>query len=178
MKFAAVLSACLVTTLASGAALAQQPTLQASSGSAASKSPAAFVYLTRTNPTNVVDALSASVDGTFTFVGEVPSENQLNHLSVTRQHLFGIDSGSNIHSYSIAANGALKQVAITAAGQYISDFDATVGGGELQVDESGSDLYVFWPIRNRTFTSSPSKSKATVSSNIWGRHMRMGMHRN
>jgi hypothetical protein len=143
MRFDAALSACLLTTLATGVALAQQSTVQDSPRSAASSSPVAFVYVSRTNPKTVVDALSASANGTLTLVGEVPSANALNHLSVTRKHLFGIDGGSNIYSYSIAANGALKQVAITAAGKYIPDFDATAGGTELQIDESGSDLYVF-----------------------------------
>jgi len=132
----------LIAALCTGAALVQTATAQVSASSASTAAPVAYVYVSSTNP-NEVHALSASLDGTLTQVGSVPSQNAIYHLSVNKKFLFGIDIESNIYTYTIASKGALKQVAVTAAGKYVPDFDPAVGAGLLQIDETGSSLYAF-----------------------------------
>jgi hypothetical protein len=142
MKHRALLSACLIATLATGVALAQPSAVQTSAQPAASTSPVAYVYISRDDP-NYVDAFAASASGTLTLLGGVSSPATLTHLTVTKKYLFGIDNGSNIYSYSIASNGTLKEVATTAAGKYIPDFSSTTSVSLLQTDETGSSLYAF-----------------------------------
>jgi hypothetical protein len=132
----------LIATLCTGAACAQTLTTEDSASPVSGTNPVAYVYVSTTSPNNV-HALADSSGGTLTPVGSAPSQNATNHLSVSKKFLFGIDIESHIYAYSIASNGALKQVAVAAAGKYVPDFDPSVGEGLLQIDETGSSLYVF-----------------------------------
>jgi hypothetical protein len=141
MKHRALLSVCLIV-LTTGVAVAQTAAVQASATKASSKSPVAYVYVSQSIP-NAINALAASSGGTLTLVNSLSSPHTLTHLTVTKKYLFGIDPSANIYSYSIASNGALKAVATTAAGKYISGFDAPYTPALLQTDETGSDIYAF-----------------------------------
>lgn len=141
MNHRALLSVCLIA-LTTGVAVAQTAAVQTSATTASSKSPVAYVYVSQSIP-NAVNALAASSGGTLTLVNSVSTPQTLIHLTVTKKYLFGIDGKSNIYSYSIASNGALKAVATTAAGKYLSGFDPAYTQELLQTDETGSSLYAF-----------------------------------
>jgi hypothetical protein len=141
MKHCALLSACLIA-LTTGVTVAQTAAVPAAAAKNSSKSPVAYVYISQNVP-NVIDALAASADGTLTLVNSLPVPQTLIHLTVTKKYLFGIDGQSNIYSYSIASNGALKAATTTVAGKYLSGFDPAYTQELLQTDETGSTVYAF-----------------------------------
>ncbi len=98
----------------------------------------AYVYVSR--PTHI-DGFAATSSGELTPVPGSPFANiSVTHLSANKQFLFGTDSnGKYVYSFSIAWNGALTQVAATNVSKYISNPCCGLG---LQIDPSGSDLYV------------------------------------
>jgi hypothetical protein len=125
------LLACLVALLCTAATYAQTAT------PASTSSPVARVYVSR--PTHV-DAFDVSSAGKLTPVPGSPfSGISVYHMSVTKKFLFGLgDDFQTIYSYSIASDGALKQVASIDATKYAK------GGccyGPLQLDYTGSTLY-------------------------------------
>lgn len=122
----------LVATLCLGAALALTPTANAA--------PVAYAFVSTANPNNV-STLAVSANGSFTHVGTASSPTTIYHLSVTKQFLFGIDNVSNIYTYSISSTGALKLVATTNAGNYVSGFSSAYSAAVIQLDASGTTLY-------------------------------------
>jgi hypothetical protein len=128
----------LIATLVSGAGLAQTAIAQTASSAATAAGPVAYVYVTR--PTHL-DAFSVSSSGKLTPVPGSPySGIALYHLSVTKKFLFGgSDDHIHINSYSIASNGAVKQVSSVNA----LNFAATPGCCRLpqRLDASGTTLY-------------------------------------
>ena len=86
--------------------------------SAQANSPVAYVYVSR--PTHV-DGFAASASGKLTPVpGSSFSNISVSHMSVTSKFLFGAgDDNQSIYSFSIAKNGALKQVGQINAHTYI-----------------------------------------------------------
>jgi hypothetical protein len=130
MKFLA----CLVTLLCTAATWAQSET------SASTSSPVAYVYVSR--PTHV-DAFAASSTGKLTPVASSPFSNiSVYPMSVTKKFLFGAgDDHKTIYTYSIASNGALKQVASIDATKYSTEGDADCCFGPLTLDYTGSTLY-------------------------------------
>jgi hypothetical protein len=106
-------------------------------GNAAS-APAAFAYVSAKGG---VYAFSAASNGKLTAVNGSPFKGQLTSMAVNGKYLFG--AGSNlidIYSYSIAVNGALKQVSSINAQKFTSDNCGLVFG-PVFLDHTGSDLY-------------------------------------
>jgi hypothetical protein len=138
MKRLALLSTCLIAMLGAVSAIAQTPTDETSEKAAASASPVAYVYVAR--PTHI-DGFAVSSSGKLTAVPGSPFSNiALGHLSVTKKYLFGSgDDGTNIYTFSIAANGSLKQVAVTDPHKY--DPVSCTGVGPIQLDHTGATLY-------------------------------------
>jgi 6-phosphogluconolactonase (cycloisomerase 2 family) len=77
--------------------------------------PAALVYVSAKGG---IYAFSAAANGKLTPVARSPFKGQLTGMAVNGKYLFGAGAGFvNIFSYTIAANGALKQVSsINASG--------------------------------------------------------------
>ncbi len=126
------LIACLTTTLSAGAALAQT-----SDQPETTSSPVAYVYVSR--PTHI-DAFAASTTGKLTAVPGSPFSGSVSSMSVNGKFLFGAgDNGKDIYSYSIGANGALKQVSETNAQKYNPLGCGSIG--PVQIDDTGTTLY-------------------------------------
>jgi len=120
------------------AAVSQSRAQEAATTTSAS-SPVAYVYVTR--PTHV-DGFAGASNGKLTPIPGSPFSNMaLNHLSVTKNFLFGAgNDGVHLYSYSIASNGSLKQVASTDVTNYAP---GAYGVGPTQLDTTGSTLYNF-----------------------------------
>jgi len=100
--------------------------------------PTAFVYVSAKAG---VYAFSAAANGKLTPVAGSPFKGQLTGMAVNGKYLFGAGAGFvNIFSYSIAANGALKQVSSINAQKFTT---ANCGAvlPPLFLDRTGSDLY-------------------------------------
>jgi hypothetical protein len=106
----------------------------------AAAAPVAYAFVSTTNPNNV-STLAVSSTGSFTHVGTASSPTPIYHLSVNKQFLFGIDNLSNIYTYSISSTGALKLVATTNAGSYVSGFSSQFSAAVIQLDSTGSTIY-------------------------------------
>jgi hypothetical protein len=124
---------CLVAALTIVAAVAQ--TLPS-----ANAAPVAYAFVSTGNPNNVY-TLAVSSSGSFTHMGTATSPTTIYHLSATSKFVFGIDDASNIYTYSIGSTGALKLVATTNAGKYVSGFSSADSVAVIQLDETGSTLY-------------------------------------
>src|SRR6516225_8704106 len=82
----------------------------------AASAPTAFVYVSAQAG---IYAFSAAPNGKLTPVAGSPFKGQLTRMAVNGKYLFGADSNFiNIYSYSIAANGALKQVSSINAAKF------------------------------------------------------------
>ena len=124
---------CLTASL-TAAALAQttdQPEATKTS------SPVAFVYVS--SPTGI-DAFASGSNGRLTPVPGSPFAGAVNSMSVNRKYLFGAGvNATDIFTFSIGANGALKQVSEINAQTYNP---GNCGGmGPLQIDYAGTTLY-------------------------------------
>jgi hypothetical protein len=96
----------------------------------------AFVYVS--TPTQI-EAFGASSSGELTPVPPFPSI-RVTHLAANSNFLFGADAnGKYVYSFTIFSDGGLQQVAKTDVSKYISN---PCCGLELQIDPTGSDLYV------------------------------------
>jgi hypothetical protein len=140
MKISLQLSFCLIATISLGTALAQTSTSQTSESAAANGAPVAYVYVSR--PTHV-DGFAASSSGKLTPVPGSPFSNiALSHMSVTKKFLFGAsDDQADIYTYSIASNGALKQVSEIDAHKYNPPDNDCFNVGPTQLDATGTTLY-------------------------------------
>jgi hypothetical protein len=114
------------------AALAQTTTITASASSA----PVAYVYVALDGSIN---AYTAATDGTLTEIGTQPTAGAVWHLSVTKKFLYGIDGESNIWMFAIGPHGALTSLGVVKTSDY--DPDNCYAFGDLQVDETGSNIY-------------------------------------
>jgi hypothetical protein len=131
--------------------------LPVASSASTTAAPVSFVFFSTAGPAGCVNnvckpalpysvyALAVSSNGEMKQVGIASSPTIVFHLSVTKKFLFGIDDASNIYTYSIAATGALKLVATTHAGKYVSSFYPAHSSTLLQVDETGTTLYCLIP---------------------------------
>lgn len=128
---------CLIATICLGTAVAQTATDQTSAKTAAANSPVAYVYVSR--PTHV-DGFAASSSGKLTAVPGSPFAGiSVSHMSVTKKYLFGAgDDQQNIYTFSIAANGAIEEVAET---NILNDAPDAFGTGPIRLDGTGSTLY-------------------------------------
>jgi hypothetical protein len=130
MKICTKLVVCLTALV--GPALAQVPAFKRPPQSSA------YVYVSR--PTHI-DGFAVAANGELTPVPGSPYPNiSVSHLSANGNFLFGTDAnGKYVYSFSIFSNGGLQQVAKTDVSKYISKPCCGLG---LQIDPSGSDLYV------------------------------------
>jgi hypothetical protein len=143
MKKLVHLTFCLIATTLLATTLAQPSTAQTSESTAKTSSPIAYVYVSR--PTHV-DAFAASASGKLTPVKGSPFSNiALSHMSVTKKFLFGAsDDGEDIYTYSIASDGALKEVSKINSFKYANNAGADCGPvGPTKVDSKGATLYNF-----------------------------------
>lgn len=127
------LNVCLVAALALMAAVAQTST-------SANAAPVAYLFASSDNP-DTIQSLAVSSDGSFTHVSTVSTPTSIYHLSVTKQFLFGIDTASNIYTYSISSTGTLKLVATTNAGKYVSGYTSPYSIALTQIDPAGATIY-------------------------------------
>ena len=130
MKICMRLVVCLIALV--GPALAQVPAYKRPPTSPA------FVYVS--TPTHI-EAFGASSSGELTPVPGSPFPNiSVTHLAANYNFLFGTDAnGKYVYSFSTFSDGGLQQVAKTDVSQYVSNPCCGLG---LQIDPSGSDLYV------------------------------------
>jgi hypothetical protein len=132
---------CLTASLSAASMLGQEATTATKTSS-----PAAYVYASTQSH---IYAYSAASNGTLTAVAGSPfkagvSYGEPKQMAATGKYLFAIDAnGSNIDSFSIASDGALKKVASIDA----TSFNDSCGGGggnaifSLFLDHTGSILY-------------------------------------
>jgi hypothetical protein len=106
----------------------------------ASAAPVAYAFVSTGNPNNVY-SLAVSSSGSFTHVGTASSPTAIYHLSATSKFVFGIDNLSNIYTYSIGSTGALKLVATTNAGKYVSGYSSAYSIPLTQLDSAGATIY-------------------------------------
>ena len=143
MKSSVKLAACLIATLCGCMTSAQVAYAQGGAVSQPSISPAAYVYVI-SNPSGnsyEVDGYSADSTGALTRLAGSPfwkTTNTLLAMAHTAHWLFVSDE-AHIYSFSIASNGALKQVSSVNAAQYYGFPGFT--GGDLVFDHTGSTLY-------------------------------------
>jgi hypothetical protein len=117
------------------ATFAQNATEQTSNAVIA---PTAFVYVSAKAG---VYAFSAAPNGKLTPIVGSPFKGQLTGMAVNGKYLFGAGSNFiNIYSYSIAANGALKQVSSINAQKFTLDNCGALFA-PVFLDHTGSDLY-------------------------------------
>ncbi len=107
---------------------------------ASTSTPVARVYVAR--PLHI-GAFNVSSAGKLTAVpGQPFSGNPVNFLSVNAKFLFGVgDDNQHIYTYSIASNGAFKQVASVDAASYLPQGPGSRCCGPTRLDLTGSTLY-------------------------------------
>jgi len=137
MKSSLLVSFCLIATISTGTALAQTSTDQTNESTASS--PVAFVYVAR--PTHI-DGFAVSSNGKLTPVPGSPYPDiSLAYLSVTKKFLFGVgDDFKTFYSFSIASDGALKQVSSIDGTKYAYG-NTGCCFGPLVIDYSRSTVY-------------------------------------
>ena len=128
------LLACPVALLCTAATCAQTAT------PASTSSPLARVYVSR--PTHL-DAFDVSSVGKLTPVPGSPfSGISVYHLSATKKYLFGAsDDHEHIITYSIASNGAVKEVSSVNGQKYSPEGDGDCCYNTQRLDATGSTLY-------------------------------------
>jgi hypothetical protein len=135
--------ACLVTLVFVEVTFTQIASAQASAQAAAVSSPVAYVYVASSpsKDKNEINAYSAAPDGKLTPVAGSPFSAAAGYgasLAVNGKYLFFANQ-VDIHSYSIASDGALHGAAsMNAQGFNQSDCGGPVS---LFVDRSGATLY-------------------------------------
>jgi hypothetical protein len=127
---------CLTATL-TATSLAQTPDYQRPPTSP----PVAYVYVS--SPTGIYGFAAAS-DGKLTPLSGSPFSGNVGHLSVNSKYLFGL-AGDALYSYAIAADGALKQVAVTSSPRNSPGECPSEIGYTMQIDYTGTTLYTFDP---------------------------------
>src|ERR1700722_13109837 len=105
-----------------------------------SDSVVAFVYVSSStsNSSSQINAYAAAPNGTFTPVPGSPFAENGAYITVSKKWLFSTDT-VNIFSFSIADNGALKQVSTVNAQQFNGYNDG--GPVSLFFDRTGATLY-------------------------------------
>ncbi|HXM23784.1 MAG TPA: hypothetical protein VN948_21175 [Terriglobales bacterium] len=129
---------CVIATLCTEVAFAQVASTQigASIQAPASRSRVAFVYVS-SSPSEI-NAFAAASNGKLTPVSGSPFSADVQDMAVNGKYLFGTN-GIYIYSFSIASDGALKQVASINAQQ----FNGYNCGGPIALflDHAGATLY-------------------------------------
>jgi hypothetical protein len=135
---------CLVATLSTQAASAQTISTQIydSVQQSTSGSPVAYVYVSASKSASVneIYAFAAASNGKLTRVSGSPFAGNVAGMAVNGKYLFGSgNEQAEISSFSIAPDGALKQVALIN-GQKYNGYDCG-GPGPLFLDLTGATLY-------------------------------------
>jgi hypothetical protein len=127
---------CLIATLSTGAALAQDKATRTDDLlDVTSTAAVAYVYVSLENG---IDAFAAAADGKLSRVSGSPFKGNVGSMAVNGKYLFG-SNGIDIYSFSIASDGALKQVAQINA-QKLNGY-AEGGPDQLFLDHTGATLY-------------------------------------
>jgi hypothetical protein len=135
---------CLVATLCMEGAFAQALSTQTyeSVQDSTSSSPVAYVYVSgsKTVGVNEIYAFAVASSGKLTRVSGSPFQGNVASMAVNGKYLFGSSNEQgDISSFSIASDGALKQVA-SINGQKYNGYDCG-GPGPLFLDHTGTTLY-------------------------------------
>jgi WD40 repeat protein len=135
---------CLVATLCMEGAFAQALPTQTyqSVQNSTSSSPVAYVYVSgqKTAGVNEIYAFAAASSGKLTRVSGSPFPGNIASMAVNGKYLFGSsDEQTDISSFSIAPDGALKQAA-SIDGRKYNGYDCG-GPGPLFLDHTGATLY-------------------------------------
>ncbi len=112
-----------------------------------SASPVAYVFVSSSpaSGSNQVNAFAAASSGALAPIPGSPFSTDVSYLAVNGKYLFGTD-GINIDSFSIASNGAIKQV---------NSYTAEPGGGLISIylDHTGTSLYADYYTTNNDYLS-------------------------
>jgi hypothetical protein len=138
------LFACLIAALCTQAAFAQVGAEPANTTvPSTSTAPVAYVYVSTatSGEPNLVWAFAAAPDARLTVVKGSPFTANVVSMAVTGKYLFGTNTnGTDVDSFSIAPDGALKQAASINALSYTGQ--NCNGLGPLILDHTGASLYV------------------------------------
>lgn len=164
----ATILACASTVLASAQATSsptdQSATSSPQSGaSQGSASPAAFVYVVSGPPSagNQIFGYVTASNGSLSAIPGTPFSTSINDVALNSAWLFGTD-GISLDSFSIAANGALKQVDT-------QEVEPQGGLGALFLDHTGTSLYADYYTTNNeelAYRIDNSTGKLTYIDNI------------
>lgn len=134
----------LSAMLCSAAAWAQATASNTETTVEASSAPVAYIYVSSTpkNSSNdEVEGYAAAASGKLTAIAGSPFEDDISSIAANGKYLFGANAhGTNIDSYAIEANGALRFATSTDYTKYNSDDCGRAGS--LFLDHTGSSLYV------------------------------------
>lgn len=142
MKHSTQLTVCLTAALSMGGALAQAQTSQTDEPTTENNPvPAvAYVYVSTGNGINLYDAAS---NGDLTLVSGSPFHTTLPMIGSNGSHFLTLDYSdfATIHSYTVAANGAIESQVSTINTQ---DYNGVNCGGtdKAVLDHSGENIYV------------------------------------
>ena len=140
----ALLAACASTVLASAQASSSPTEIEATAQG--NTSPVAYVYVSNApSGKNQISGYAAAANGALTPISGSPFSTPAFYMAVNGSWLFATD-GNNIESFSIASNGALKQVdslAVEKDGGLVS----------LYLDHTGTSLYSEYYTTNNDYLS-------------------------
>jgi hypothetical protein len=132
----------LIATLCTGMAFGQVLSVQAASSNSvkATTSPVAYLYVSSrpSSSKNEIHAYSVAADGQLTAVSGSPYVADVQYLAANGTYLFGSD-GTDIDSFSIESNGALKKMDSIDAQAFNSG--GCGGPYSLFFDRTGATLY-------------------------------------
>jgi hypothetical protein len=156
----------LVAALCTAFAQVVSAQIQTDAQAPTSKSPVAFVYVLSSpiQNQNEISAFAAASNGNLTAVKGSPFLSNSVDMAVNGTYLFATDT-VHIYSYSIASNGAIKQVASINALKFNDSGCGSVG--DLFLDRTGTTLYDFdydYDCANRAYQSfkiAPSTGRLT-----------------
>jgi hypothetical protein len=154
-----LLGFCASTVLASAQATSSQTDQSVQSNS----SPVAFVYVLSGPPDgkNQIYGFATAADGSLSPISGTPFSTAVSDIVVNSAWLFGTD-GVNLDSFSIAANGSLKQVDTL-------EVEPDGGLGSLFLDHTGTSLYADYYTTNNeelAYSIDNSTGKLTYLDNI------------
>jgi hypothetical protein len=155
----ALVGFCASTVLASAQAASSQTDRSLQS----SASPVAFIYVLSGPPDgkNQIYGFATSADGSLSPISGTPFSTPISDIVVNSAWLFGTD-GINLDSFSIAANGSLKQVDTL-------EVEPDGGLGSLFLDHTGTSLYSDYYTTNNeelAYSVDNSTGKLTYLDNI------------
>jgi hypothetical protein len=135
-----------VLALSASLAIAQDTS---TTKAAPTNGPAAYIYASSTysGSENRVAGYAANAEGVLTEISGSPWADNLSYLATNGSYLFGStniarDNGKYVFSYKVESNGALKYIGANNI-QDTGPENAANVAGNLMLDHTGSDLYIF-----------------------------------